>query len=33
MIRGFESEYGIPKNIKGDVIILLGHGVYDKAPD
>jgi len=33
MIRGLESGYGIPKNIKGDVIILLGRGVCDKAPD
>ena len=33
MIRSLESEYGIPKDIKGDVIILLGRGVRDKAPD
>jgi uncharacterized SAM-binding protein YcdF (DUF218 family) len=33
MINGLESEYNIPKNIQGDVIILLGHGIYDKAPD
>ena len=33
MISGLESEYGIPKNVEGDVIILLGHGVCDKAPD
>jgi len=33
MIRSLESEYGIPKNIKGNVIILLGGGVYDEAPD
>jgi uncharacterized SAM-binding protein YcdF (DUF218 family) len=33
MIRGLESEYGIPKNVKGDVIILLGRGVADKATD
>jgi uncharacterized SAM-binding protein YcdF (DUF218 family) len=33
MIRGLESEYGIPKNVKGNVIILLGRGVADKAPD
>ena len=33
MIKGLESEYRIPKNIKGDVIILLGHGVFDEAPD
>lgn len=33
MIRGLESEYDIPKNVEGDVIILLGYGVRDKAPD
>jgi len=33
MIKGLESKYGIPKNIEGDVIILLGHGVFDEAPD
>ena len=33
MIRGLESEYSVPKNVKGDVIILLGSGVNDKAPD
>ena len=33
MIKGLESEYSIPKNVKGDVIILLGHGVFDEAPD
>jgi len=33
MIRGLESEYDIPKNVKGDVIILLGRGVCEKAPD
>ena len=33
MIKGLESEYRIPKNVKGDVIILLGHGVFDEAPD
>jgi uncharacterized SAM-binding protein YcdF (DUF218 family) len=33
MIRGLESEYSIPKNVEGDVIILLGQGVCDKAPD
>ena len=33
MIRGLESEYGIPKNVEGGVIILLGRGVCDKAPD
>ena len=33
MIRGLESKYSIPKDIEGDVIILLGRGVRDKAPD
>ena len=33
MIRGLESEYGIPENVEGDVIILLGLGVCDKSPD
>jgi uncharacterized SAM-binding protein YcdF (DUF218 family) len=33
MIRGLESEYGIPKDVKGDVIVLLGRGVREKAPD
>lgn len=33
MIKSLESEYGIPKNVEGDVIILLGRGVCDKAPD
>lgn len=33
MLRGLESSIGVPKNPKGDVIILLGGGVYDGAPD
>ncbi len=33
MIKGLESKYDIPQNVQGDVIILLGHGVFDKAPD
>jgi len=33
MIQGLESEYRIPKNVQGDVIILLGHGVFEEAPD
>jgi uncharacterized SAM-binding protein YcdF (DUF218 family) len=33
MIRGLESEYSIPGNVEGDVIIILGHGVHDRAPD
>lgn len=33
MLRGLESDFKIPKNPSGDVIILLGGGVYDEAPD
>lgn len=33
MFRGLESDFKIPKNLHGDVIILLGGGVSDKAPD
>ncbi|MDP2279657.1 MAG: YdcF family protein, partial [Nitrospirota bacterium] len=33
MLRGLESDFKIPKNLHGDVIILLGGGVSDKAPD
>ena len=33
MLRGLESDFKIPKNLHGDVIILLGGGVTDKAPD
>jgi uncharacterized SAM-binding protein YcdF (DUF218 family) len=33
MIRGLESGLKIPENPNGDVIILLGGGVYDKVPD
>jgi uncharacterized SAM-binding protein YcdF (DUF218 family) len=33
LIRGLESQYGIPKKVQGDVIILLGHGIFDEAPD
>jgi uncharacterized SAM-binding protein YcdF (DUF218 family) len=33
LIRGLESKYSIPGNVKGDVIILLGHGVFNEAPD
>ena len=33
MVRGLESDFKIPKNPHGDVIILLGGGVSDKAPD
>jgi uncharacterized SAM-binding protein YcdF (DUF218 family) len=30
---GLENDLHIPANTSGDVIILLGGGVYDKAPD
>ncbi|MBU2591679.1 MAG: YdcF family protein [Nitrospinae bacterium] len=33
MLRGLESNFKIPANPRGDVIILLGGGVYDGAPD
>ncbi len=33
MLRGLESEFSIPENPQGDVIILLGGGINDKAPD
>ncbi len=33
MLRGLESDFKIPENPHGDVIILLGGGVYDKVPD
>lgn len=33
MIRGLESDFKIPENPRGDVIILLGGGAYDNAPD
>ncbi|HCZ11822.1 MAG TPA: YdcF family protein [Nitrospiraceae bacterium] len=33
MLRGLESDFKIPENPRGDVIILLGGGVYDKVPD
>jgi uncharacterized SAM-binding protein YcdF (DUF218 family) len=32
-LRGLESNYGIPANVSGDVIVLLGGGVNGKAPD
>lgn len=31
--RGLEADFKIPENPQGDVIILLGGGVYDKVPD
>jgi uncharacterized SAM-binding protein YcdF (DUF218 family) len=33
LIRGLESEFSIPKNVKGDVLILLGGGIIDNVPD
>lgn len=33
LLSGLESEYMVPRNATGDVIILLGGGVYDKSPD
>jgi uncharacterized SAM-binding protein YcdF (DUF218 family) len=33
LIRGLESGFEIPADPKGDVIVLLGAGVYDKARD
>jgi uncharacterized SAM-binding protein YcdF (DUF218 family) len=33
MIRSLETEYSIPQKPSGDVIILLGRGVYQNAPD
>ncbi|MBW2645992.1 MAG: hypothetical protein JRE23_07430 [Deltaproteobacteria bacterium] len=33
MLMGLESEFSIPENPKGDVIVLLGGGIDDKAPD
>jgi uncharacterized SAM-binding protein YcdF (DUF218 family) len=32
-MRGLESEFQIPNNVKGDVIVLLGAGSIDKVPD
>jgi len=33
MLRGLESGFNVPRNPRGDVIILLGGGVYAEAPD
>ena len=30
---GLESKFNIPRDLKGDVIILLGGGIIDKVPD
>jgi uncharacterized SAM-binding protein YcdF (DUF218 family) len=32
-LRGLESNYGIPVNVRGDVIVLLGGSVNGEAPD
>jgi len=33
LLRGLESDLEIPKSPKAEVIILIGGGVYEKAPD
>ena len=33
LMRSLESEFHIPKNVKGDVIILLGGGIIYDVPD
>lgn len=33
LIRGLESDFNVPENPAGDIIILLGGGVYDNVPD
>lgn len=33
LYRGLESSFYVPRTIAGDVIVLLGGGVYDKAAD
>lgn len=33
LMEGLESEFQIPNNVKGDVIVLLGGGNIDKVPD
>lgn len=33
MLRGLEYNFDLPRNPRGDVIILLGGGVYDRVPD
>lgn len=32
-LQRLEAEFQIPRNIKGDVIVLLGGGIYDEALD
>lgn len=33
LMRGLESEFYIPKSVKGDVLLLLGGGIIDNVPD
>jgi len=33
LMRGLESEFYIPKNVNGDVLLLLGGGIIDHVPD
>ncbi len=33
LMRGLESEFYIPKTVKGDVLLLLGGGIIDNVPD
>ena len=33
LMRGIESEFYIPKTVKGDVLLLLGGGIIEKVPD
>ncbi len=33
LLRGLEYDLSIPRNPKGDVIVLLGGGIYDNVPD
>lgn len=33
LMRGLEADLAVPENPRGDVIILLGGGVYDSVPD
>lgn len=33
LYRGLEAEFELPKNLDGDVLIILGGGIDDEAPD
>ena len=33
LVRGLEADLKVPENPSGDVIVLLGGGVYDNVPD